>query len=181
MTDLLVFAHPDEAQAFQDLPHTVTGFGKVNATLGLTKAILAHKPTRIFVLGTAGSLKDGLGTAIYQVANAFQHDAPFTAGEHRALGTEIFGAPVTMATGDTFVADTVKKEHCLSLGADLVDMESAAYLQVGAELMTPVYILKTPSDDADEGADKLWDIVVRECSQRLRAFYDERLAPSWSN
>ena len=176
MTDLLVFAHPDEAQAFQDVPHVVTGFGKVNGTFGLTKAILEIKPDRVFVLGTAGSLRDGLGTKVYQAKTAFQHDAPFSAGEHHAIGTEQFGEFVTIATGDTFVADPVKKAHCLELGADLVDMETAIYLQIGAALNTPVYVLKTPSDDADEGADKLWDIVVMECSQRLRAFYDATLA-----
>lgn len=176
MTDLLVFAHPDEAQAFADLPHVVTGFGKVNAALGLTKAILESRPDRVFVLGTAGSLRDGMGTSMYQAQSAFQHDAPFSAGQHHGLGTEVYAQYVTVATGDTFVADSVKKAHCIKLGADLVDMETAVYLQVGAELNTPVYVLKTPSDDADEGADKLWDIVVKECSERLRAFYDSTLA-----
>lgn len=175
MTDLLVFAHPDEAQAFQDVPHVVTGFGKVNAAFGLTKAILEKKPTRVFVLGTAGSLKDGLGTDIYQAKTAFQHDAPFSNAPQQAIGTEVFGHPVTIATGDTFVSDPVKKAECLALGADLVDMETAVYLQIGATLEVPVYVLKTPSDDADEGADKLWDVVVRECSERLRGFYDANL------
>ena len=172
MTDLLVFAHPDEAQAFQDVPHIVTGFGKVNAAFGLTKAILETKPTRVFVLGTAGSLKDGLGTNVYQVKTAFQHDAPFSNAPHQAIGEEVFGQYVAIATGDTFVADSVKKAECLGLGADMVDMESAVYLQVGGALQVPVYVLKTPSDDADEGADKLWDVVVRECSERLRRLYD---------
>lgn len=175
MTDLLVFAHPDEAQAFQDVPHVVTGFGKVNAAFGLTQAILKKKPARVFVLGTAGSLKEGLGTDIYQVQTAFQHDAPFSSAPHQAIGEEVFGQYVTIATGDTFVADSVKKAECLALGADMVDMETAVYLQIGAALAVPVYVLKTPSDDADEGADKLWDVVVRECSDRLRRFYDSTL------
>ena len=60
---LLVFAHGDEASAFADVPHLVTGVGKVEAATVLGKALAdareAGQPIRrVVVLGTAGIISD---------------------------------------------------------------------------------------------------------------------------
>lgn len=200
---LLVFAHPDEAQAFEGIPHLVTGIGLVNATTGIAHAARNQSFERVIVLGTAGMIDDTLNLdTVYRVAEAVQHDFAFESprafleasgsvsiiGERRgsALGSEETTAnPVdasandvptaTIASGDAFVTDDALKEDLVQQGIHLVDMESYGYAAACVALGLSLEIYKIPSDFADSATtDADWDAIVRRKSEQLRHFAQTR-------
>ncbi|MBT1035608.1 purine-nucleoside phosphorylase [Canibacter sp. lx-45] len=179
--ELLVFAHVDEASAFQDVPHLVTGVGKINAAAGLAHhlheaAARGHAISRVTVFGTAGIVAHGHDIdTIVQVTRAVQHDFSLPTPALTA-GKQILDSTATIATGDVFVKSDRERERIAKLGATLVDMESYAYLQTAAIFGAPIRIFKVPSDFADDTlTDADWDEIVFLKSQQLRYFYDEVL------
>lgn len=176
---LLVFAHRDEADAFQDVPHVLTGVGKLNAALGLQRALTERGPARVLVLGTAGAIGDGAARldldTPYLVEKALQHDFSLpspTISLH--VPPALAGMPrATIATGDQFVQDDAKRARIASLGAELVDMECYAYARVCEERQVPLTIVKIPSDFADsDTSDAEWDEIVFRKSAQLRSWWD---------
>lgn len=179
---LLVFAHRDEATAFADVPHLVTGVGKVNAATSLAFALAAGDIGRVVVLGTAGVVGDGeerldLDT-VYQITGVVQHDFSLPSPELRPAGTVALASrTATIATGDVFVKDDGQRAHIQGLGAGLVDMESYAYSAVCARFEVELQIFKIPSDFADSSTtDEEWDTIVFRKSEQLREFWDGQLA-----
>lgn len=196
---LLVFAHEDEAQAFERIPHFVTGIGKVSAAVALAR-LLAEEPVReVIVLGTAGVLADDVDLSmVYRIRRALQHDLAFEppAAELGADGrVELQGsvpgrrsrvtaataavAPVptdpvptaVVATGDSFVTDDLVRSSLAAQGAGLVDMESYAFATVAAGFQVPLRIFKVGSDFADSNTtDETWDDVVARKSAELLDF-----------
>ncbi|MFC7766095.1 phosphorylase family protein [Leucobacter soli] len=158
-SSLLVFAHDDEAAAFAEagVPHLVTGVGKINATLELTRALLAAAGARpidaVVVLGTAGAIADAARLdTVYQIESAVQHDYSLPSPRLELpvpLGAELVAETAVIATGDVFVQDDAQRVAIAASGAALVDMESYAYAAVCARLGVPLRIFKTPSDFAD--------------------------------
>lgn len=174
---LLVFAHADEAAAFADLPHLVTGVGKINATLALTRALAGGGVDRVIVLGTAGLVAEGptLDT-LCQVTRAVQHDYSLPSPAIEPAGEVLLEETATIATGDVFVQDDAQREAIAALGATLVDMESYAYAAVCESFGVPLQLFKIPSDFADSSTTMAhWDGIVKTKSERLREFYDARL------
>ncbi|MEY2926119.1 MAG: hypothetical protein RL367_596 [Pseudomonadota bacterium] len=147
----------------------VSGIGKVNAAIAATRAVTLNPCDLILVIGTAGKI----GTRqepCFWLSAAVQHDY----GARRATGFVRYSAgtiPVgpariepfaampdpgtglphaVIASGDSFVecpdaaADLVD-----GLGADLVDMETAAIAQVAARFGVPWAGIRAVSDNAD--------------------------------
>lgn len=180
---LLVFAHADEAAAFAEagVPHLLTGVGKVNAALELTRAILearagAESLDRVVVLGTAGAVSDEVRLdAVYQISSVVQHD--FSLPSPRLeLGGEPIAQTAVIATGDVFVQDDEQRVALAAAGATLVDMETYAYASVCARLDVPLRVFKTPSDFADSSTtQEEWDGVVVSNSRQLFEFASDRL------
>ena len=175
---LLAFAHRDEASAFGDIPHIVTGVGKVNAAVSLA-AELAQRGgavSRVVVLGTAGVVGDGpdLDT-VYQIGAAKQHDFSLASPTFEPRGP-VLAPQLTVATGDVFVQDDAQRARIAGLGAELVDMESYAIAALCARLELELIILKVPSDFADSSTtDEEWDTIVFRKSEQLRAFAETEL------
>ncbi|QIM18038.1 purine-nucleoside phosphorylase [Leucobacter coleopterorum] len=187
---LLVFAHRDEATAFADVPHLVTGVGKINAAVSLAEALAARDPKletasgveRVVVLGTAGVVGEGqhrldLNT-VYQVTGAVQHDFSLPSPELRLAGPVILPEhTTTIATGDVFVKDDAQRAHIHELGAALVDMETYAFASVCERFGVPLQVFKIPSDFADSSTtDEEWDTIVFRKSEQLRAFWGDHLS-----
>lgn len=180
---LLVFAHADEAAAFTDVPHLVTGVGKINAAVSLSAALAAGDYDRVLVLGTAGAIGDGNDRLhldkIYQVTRLLQHDFELPSPTLEPAGEVILdpGLTTAMATGDAFVSDDVDRARIAALGAHLVDMEGYAYASACARWEVDLQIFKVPSDFADSTTSHVaWDDIVLEKSRQLRVFWEERLA-----
>ncbi|UOQ57744.1 nucleosidase [Leucobacter allii] len=181
---LLVFAHRDEASAFADVPHLVTGVGKVNAAVSLAAALAdgGAGVDRVVVLGTAGVVGDDPGRPsldeVYQISGVVQHDFSLPSPELRPAGETLLDEHRTViATGDVFVQDDEQRARIAGLGAHLVDMEAYAYASVCERFGVPLQLFKIPSDFADSATtDAEWDEIVFRKSAQLRAFWDARLA-----
>ncbi|WP_336660636.1 phosphorylase family protein [Leucobacter sp. USHLN153] len=183
---LLVFAHRDEASAFADVPHLVTGVGKINAAVSLAAELAGPRERaieRVVVLGTAGVVSDGADRPsldeVYQVTAAVQHDFSLPSPELAMSGPAILPPEHTavIATGDVFVQNDAQRVTIADAGASLVDMESYAYASVCARFGVELQIFKVPSDFADSSTtDEEWDTIVFRKSEQLREFWDARLA-----
>ncbi|MCB1274063.1 MAG: purine-nucleoside phosphorylase [Leucobacter sp.] len=180
---LLVFAHDDEASAFAKagVPHLVTGVGKINATLALSRAILDLSRTdtavgRVIVLGTAGAVSEQARLdTVYQVTAAVQHDFSLDSPRLELAG-DVVAEGAVIATGDVFVQDDAQRAAIAAVGASLVDMESYAYAAACRQLGVPLQIFKTPSDFADSSTTQgEWDGIVGSKSAQLFAFAEDRL------
>jgi adenosylhomocysteine nucleosidase len=170
---LVVVALPEEAAHLNtDLPVLITGAGKVNAAVAVTRALAAASslPSSIINLGTAGALRAGL-SGTHEIGLVLQHDLDSPA--LKALTGQSFGEPLrlaesglTLATGDVFVADPVLQQ-ALAQHADLVDMEGYAVASAAAAFGVPLRIVKHVSDMADGEAVRSWTSTVDECSRAL--------------
>ncbi|QIM15945.1 purine-nucleoside phosphorylase [Leucobacter insecticola] len=182
---LLVFAHRDEATAFAEVDHLVTGVGKINAAVSLAAALATGAGSaaveRVVVLGTAGIVGDGADRpdldTVYQIARVVQHDFSLPSPELHPGGEMLLpGSTATIATGDVFVQDDAQRAHIQKLGADLVDMEAYAFASVCERFGVPLQIFKIPSDFADSSTTaEEWDTIVFRKSEQLREFWDTRL------
>lgn len=180
---LLVFAHADEAAAFADVPHLVTGVGKINAATELTRALCAAEGdySEVVVLGTAGVVADGPGAPelnhVYRISAAVQHDyslpSPRLALDAGSADGE---RTAVIATGDVFVQNDAQRAHLASMGAALVDMETYAYAVVCERLGVPLSVYKVPSDFADSSTTgEEWDEIAETKSEQLRRFWHDRV------
>ncbi|WP_439029551.1 nucleosidase [Gordonia terrae] len=153
----------------------VTGIGKVRATLALSRELAAgHPVTQVINIGTAGALRDGLAgddeLGLFLPSAVLEHDISST--ELRAMGyamTDRWELPdgdgTVLASGDTFVADPVRREE-LARQAHLVDMEGCAVVHVSEQFGVPCRLVKATTDNADEGAME-WPQLVDEAARRL--------------
>jgi len=174
--DAELVAFPAQIDGFDRL---VTGPGKLQAAVGLTRALAARDYSEIVVVGTAGAIDPELEADVYEVGAAVQHDVSDldgVVGQHVSLPARIdLETPGhTIATGDHFVDDADAVLSIRPLGAVLVDMEAYAYAYVANEFGVPLRIIKAVSDRAQDGATQLWDEVVAECSAALwKSFRDD--------
>ncbi|WP_212827091.1 nucleosidase [Catellatospora sp. TT07R-123] len=172
---LLAVALPEEAEHLNSpYPVLLTGVGKVQAALSVTRALAAGpRPREIINLGTAGALHPGL-TGIHLVSRVVQHD--FDSSGITALTGHTFGAPIdlagqgpVLATGDVFVSDP-QLRAALARSAALVDMEGYAVAAAASAFGVPVRLVKQVSDEADGQAFRSWNAAVSECSKALGAW-----------
>lgn len=177
---LLVVAVEHEAVALPaDLPVLITGVGKVNAALQVSRALanLADRPDVVVNVGTAGALHDGL-TGTHEVGQVRQHDLDSVVLEeltgHRYGRPILLGDGPTLATGDVFVSDVTTRDR-LALSADLVDMEGYAVAAACRMAGVPVKLVKHVSDTADESARLSWKESVHRASAELARWLTSHL------
>lgn len=136
----------------------ITGIGKMRATAALTRMLAdpSAPPIRLIVnIGTAGALHDH-HAGLFLPSVVVEHD--ISAAELRAMGYPLIdrweiagGDGSVLASGDTFVADPVRRSS-LAQHADLVDMEGCAIAYVAAAFDVECRLVKVVSDGADEQA-----------------------------
>jgi len=153
----------------------VTGIGKVRATMALSRELASGAPVRqVINIGTAGALRDGVTSSdalgVFLPSAVLEHD--ISSAELRAMGYEMTdrwelpdGDGTVLASGDTFVADPVRRDE-LARHADLVDMEGCAVAHVSAQFAVPCRLVKAVTDNADEGAME-WPDLVEAAARRL--------------
>ncbi|MEV7693683.1 nucleoside phosphorylase [Microbacterium sp. NPDC089189] len=174
---LLVAALESEVVAFPaDLPgfeRLITGPGKLQAAVALTRTLDAGSYEEIVVVGTAGCIDPLLQGDVHDVVAALQHDVTDIdgiVGQHVSLPARIGsdGDGVVIATGDHFVDDAEAVLRIRPLGASLVDMETYAYFWVADQLGVPIRVFKAISDRAQDDAHTDWNATVTACSHLLR-------------
>jgi len=172
---LLVVALEEEASHIHasDLPVLVTGIGKVNAAVAVTSILGEYSPSLVVNLGTAGALHDGL-SGTYVVSTVIEHDLDDDAlyeltGLHFSERIHLTDQGLTLATGDSFIADNVARAR-LAKRADLVDMEGYAVARAAKVAGVPVTLVKEVSDLADGSAGRSWRDSIDICAERLGAW-----------
>jgi adenosylhomocysteine nucleosidase len=176
---LVVVAVIEEAQAFAHLlPTLVTGVGKVRAATATTWAAMAHRPSVILNVGTAGALRPGDLAAglVHEIGTVLQHDVNGRAiarlvGSDPSPRIELGDSGVVLATGDRFISSPQDRD-ALAEQAHLVDMEGYAVAASATQLGIPVRLVKTISDDAGHGAATTWSESLHAASQRLAMWLD---------
>lgn len=164
----------------EGVPLVITGVGKTNAAIEMTRALLAYGDTAdltVLGIGTAGALQDGLAGLQFP-STVLNHD--LNADAIRAIGLEpeerievSSGDGSVLASGDVFVHDGDLRA-ALSLRADLVDMEAYGVALACRRFGVDLEIAKHVSDNADEGAFD-WPSVVDASARVLGAWVTERL------
>ena len=176
--DAELVAFPEQLPGFDRL---VTGPGKLQGAVALTRALVATPYEEVVVVGTAGAIDAELEASVFEIDATIQHDVTDidgVVGQHVSLPhrLELGREGVTIATGDHFVDDAEAVEGIRALGAGLVDMETYAYVWTAQQFGVRVRVLKAVSDRAQDGARYDWHDAVAACSvllrERIRELYD---------
>jgi adenosylhomocysteine nucleosidase len=147
---LVCFALNEEATAFRKLALEitgvsilVTGIGRENAGAALRKFLAGTLPKRVFTCGFAGGLNPGLAGGDLVFATGYP--------ELEIILERAGAKPAVFFCADR-IATTVaeKKKLRAETGADVVEMESAAILDICRERQIPGAMLRVISDTAGE-------------------------------
>jgi nucleoside phosphorylase len=152
-----------------DVVIATTGIGKVNIATAAARLHALVGADLLLTLGTAGKLSAIAGDCFY-LARAVQHDygarrpedfvhyppgawpmGPANVQPYDALPDPGTGLPqACIASGDAFIEDSAFAAHLVAaLGADVVDMETAAVAQFAAAVGLPWAGIKATTDDAN--------------------------------
>jgi adenosylhomocysteine nucleosidase len=173
---LFVFALDSEAgTAFDHTQKLITGIGKVNAAIALTKAIIEKKPKLIVNLGSAGGIGFHKGEIIC-CTQFIQRDM-----DARGLGFKKFETPLsnipiilenglkmdnlqegTCGSGDSFEMNHINTEY------NVIDMEAYPLAFIARQENIPFLCLKYISDDAGNDAAEDWSVQVHLASEAFR-------------
>ncbi|MDF2552590.1 MAG: nucleosidase [Chryseobacterium sp.] len=180
---LFVFALGSEAgKVFDHINKLITGIGKVNAAIELTKAIQKNKPKLIINLGSAGGIGFHKGEIIC-CTQFIQRDM-----DARGLGFKKFETPLSdipiilenglkmdslkegiCGSGDSFETNHINTEY------NVIDMEAYPLALIARQENIPFLCLKYISDDAGSDAADDWSVQVHLASEAFRKilFNDE--------
>lgn len=157
------------AHAGHDISIATTGVGMVNVSAA-TALLFARRPADVLLMiGTAGKVGPVAGDCFW-LANAVQHDygrrsttgfvhydpgampfGPSVVTPFRSMSDPGTGLPhATIVSGDSFIEDQAFAAHlAATLGATLVDMETAALAHVADRIGVPWAGIKAITDEAD--------------------------------
>ena len=172
-----------------DVAVAEAGIGKVAAAYTTAVTLMRYSPEAVINTGIAGGLGILSQGDVVAVSEAWQHDFDLTAfgdaaGKYcgktdAALTTAVLNAvngarTGVIATGDSFIADSVKARRIAeTFGAVLCDMECAAIAQVCVSAGVPFAAVKVVSDGADDGAEIGYEeFADKACRINARAALD---------
>jgi len=146
-----------------------TGVGKVNALIGLSKAISENKPKTVINFGTAGSSDPNL-RGLKEVTTFKQRDMDvrplgFKIGEtpYDDINDISLGRPgLSCGTGDNFVSSTQ------NINTDLFDMESYAIAKFCLLNELEFFCYKFVSDNANDEAAEDWKKNVSKGAKEFK-------------
>ncbi|MDR6405491.1 MULTISPECIES: nucleosidase [Chryseobacterium] len=165
---LFVFALDSEAgKVFNDKNKLITGIGKVNAAMELTKEIHRNRPKLIINLGSAGSKNFHKGEVIC-CTKFIQRDM-----DVRGLGFSLYETPLSgippvleyglkkndLPEGICGSGDSFEMNHA-ETAYNIVDMEAYPLALISMKEKIPFLCLKYISDDAGSEAADDWTVQV---------------------
>ena len=154
----------------------ITGIGKSNAALQLTKAIITQKPDYVINIGTAGTLSHHIGD-IFVCQNFCDRDLEstripgidFIINVHSPLPPIACFKKATkrgmVNTGDQFITET---SH---LTGDVIDMEAYAEALVCKEFNVPFIAIKYISDIVGKNSISDWQAALADARKALSSFF----------
>lgn len=170
---LFVFALDSEAgKVFNDKNKLITGIGKVNAAMELTKEIHRTKPKLIVNLGSAGSKNFHKGDVVC-CTKFIQRDM-----DVRGLGFQLYETPLSgipplleyglkkndLPEGICGSGDSFEMNHSETV-YNIVDMEAYPLALIAMKEEIPFLCLKYISDDAGSEAADDWAVQVHLASE----------------
>jgi adenosylhomocysteine nucleosidase len=173
---LFVFALESEAgTVFEGVNKVITGIGKVNAAIALSKAIADHKPKLIVNLGSAGSNFFNKGEVV-SCRKFIQRDMDVRGLGFLRYETPLSGIPVVLeqglimnglkegicGTGDSFEMNHLEDIY------NVVDMEAYPLALIAQQENIPFLCLKYISDDAGDNAADDWTVQVHLASHAFK-------------
>lgn len=173
---LFVFALDSEAgMAFDGKNKLITGVGKVNAAIELTKEIYLKKPKLIVNLGSAGSKGFHKGEVVC-CTKFIQRDMDVRGLGFKMYETPLSGVPPVLEYG--LKMDTLKEGICGSGDSfemnhsetdyNIVDMEAYPLALIAQKENIPFLCLKYISDDAGSDAADDWSVQVHLASEAFK-------------
>lgn len=173
---LFVFALESEAgKAFDEKNKLITGIGKVNAAIELTKEIHTRKPKLIVNLGSAGSKNFSKGEVVC-CTKFIQRDM-----DVRGLGFHLYETPLSgippileyglkmnnlkegiCGSGDSFEMNHAETDY------NIVDMEAYPLALIAKQENIPFLCLKYISDDAGSDAADDWSVQVHLAAEAFK-------------
>ena len=165
----------------------VTGIGKTQAAMRLTKAILEHQPQCVINLGTAGTLRHRVGDILLSreyidrdfqqiqlpgVGFHLQNTLPLPQSIHEIYLRMQQSATIPMAvvsTGDNFVTDSAH------LSEDMVDMEGYALASVCQEFGVPLFSVKYITDIIGQNSVEDWAAKLEHARAGLTQFLEQTI------
>ncbi|KMQ69427.1 nucleosidase [Chryseobacterium sp. FH2] len=173
---LFVFALDSEAgKEFEDKNKLITGIGKVNATLELTKQIHLKRPQLIVNLGSAGSKNFNKGEVIC-CTRFIQRDMDVRGLGFGKYETPLSGIPPLLEYGLLLNGtkegicgsdDSFETDHCED-DYNVVDMEAYPLALVSMKEKIPFLCLKYISDDAGSDAADDWSVQVHLAAKSFK-------------
>lgn len=173
---LFVFALDSEAgQVFNDKNKLITGIGKVNAAMELTKEIYRNRPQLIVNLGSAGSRSFHKGDVVC-CTRFIQRDM-----DVRGLGFSLYETPLSgvppvleyglkhagLPEGICGSGDSFEMNHSETV-YNIVDMEAYPLALIAMKERIPFLCLKYISDDAGSDAADDWAVQVHLASEAFK-------------
>ncbi|OVE73604.1 hypothetical protein BVX93_01215 [bacterium B13(2017)] len=171
MNILFVFATKIENQLNSNkYDSIITGLGKLNASISLSKAIHSNKYDRIINLGICGSIDESIPLfTIFSISKVIEGDKDVFKGKNylklptitNNLKTE------TLITQDRIIKNESQRNHISILGGKLVDMECYALAKTANAYKIPFYSFKIVSDYCLESSLKDIIIIAKKASHIL--------------
>ncbi|MFL9832811.1 5'-methylthioadenosine/S-adenosylhomocysteine nucleosidase family protein [Chryseobacterium terrae] len=173
---LFVFALDYEAgKVFDHTRKLITGIGKVNAAIELSKAIHEKKPKLIVNLGSAGGNGFKKGEVIC-CTQFIQRDMDVRGLGFKKFETPLSNIPVILenglkmdhmqegicGTGDSFEMNHINTEY------NVIDMEAYSLALIAMQENIPFLCLKYISDDAGSDAADDWSVQVHLASEAFK-------------
>lgn len=173
---LFVFALDSEAgKVFDHTRKSITGIGKVNAAIALTKAIHEKKPKLIVNLGSAGGYGFKKGDVIC-CTKFIQRDMDAQGLGFKKFETPLSGIPIVLENG--LKMDNLKEGICgsgdsfemnhINTDYNVIDMEAYPLALIAMQENIPFLCLKYISDDAGSDAADDWSVQVHLASEAFK-------------
>ncbi|MBX2924324.1 MAG: hypothetical protein KF746_19135 [Chitinophagaceae bacterium] len=169
---LYVFALKSEAAGeFNDRNVLITGIGKVNAAVELTKNIFRKRPSCIINLGSAGSAVFDHGQVVC-CTKFIQRDMDVRGLGFRKYETPLSGQEPLLHYGVQFpgleegicgTGDSFEMAHA-TVDYNVIDMEAYPLAWIAMKEQIPFLCLKYISDGANDSAASDWTVQVHNAA-----------------
>lgn len=185
---LIVYAVKDEFVPIEinnyEAKYLITGIGKANAAMQLTKEIMTNRYNLVLNIGTVGTINYNIGDILVCTQFIDRDLLPLvefgvTAKINLPINDEINNlltkwristdSLATCNTGDTFISDLTKP-----ISGDIIDMESFALAMVCKELDIPFLSIKYVTDIVGKNSIQIWEAKLADARKAITDWFADK-------
>lgn len=191
MNIIALFAVDEEVVEMPNISTHITGVGKINAAYAATKIISEHYPNLVLNIGTAGTVRHGVGDVV--VSNRFVDRDYYNKGIESnsgklkiesqiikelpsIVGGKEYYRKCTINTGDGFLTS-----ECVSSCGDAYDMEAYAIASVCKKMGIEMLAIKVVTDIIGENSLKVWENRLGYARLKLSEYLAKYIIPILKN